>query len=80
MGTGKSGRTFCNLPKGQGIQHWKEEINDAVKDEVTAHMEMFNPSMNPGYKALVEDAKNYVLMWTMGVLGEENKEMGRIGA
>lgn len=80
MGTGKSGRTFCNLPKGQGIQHWKEEVNDAVKDEVTAHMEMFNPAQNPGYKALVEDAKNYVLQWTKGVLGEEKGEMGRIGA
>ena len=80
MGTGKSGRTFCNLPKGQGIQHWKEEINDAVKDEVTAHMEMFNPAQNPGYKVLVEDAKNYVLQWTKEVLGEEKGEMSRIGA
>lgn len=76
MGTGKAGRTFCNLPKGQGIQHWKEEINDAVKDEVTAHMEMFNAAMNPGYQALVEDAKSYVLQWTREVFGEENKEMG----
>ena len=74
MGTGKSGRTFCNLPKGQGLQHWKEEVNDSVKDEVTAHMEMFNPGMNPGYQALVEDAKSYILKWTKEVLGEENKE------
>lgn len=80
MGTGKAGRTFCNLPKGQGVHHWKAEINDAVKDEVTAHMEMFNSVQNPGYKSLVEDAKNYVLQWTRSVLGKEKGEMGRIGA
>lgn len=74
MGTGKSGRTFCNLPKGGGICHWKEEVNDFVKDEVSAHMEMFNPAQNPGYEALVEDAKGYVLQWTREILGEENKE------
>lgn len=80
MGTVKAGRTFCNLPKGQGIRHWKEEVNDAVKDEVTAHMEMFNPAQNPGYKALVEDTKSYVLQWTREVLGEEEREMAMINA
>ncbi len=71
MGTGQSGRTFCNLPKGQGKAHWREEINDMAKDEVTAHMDVFDPKQNPGFEALLEHAVEYVALWTKDVLKVE---------
>lgn len=38
-------RTFCNLPKKEGLAYWHEAVNDAAGDEAGAHMSMsFFPS------------------------------------
>lgn len=77
-GTSTSGRTFCNLPKSELTRHWREEVNDKATDEVGAHMEMFNPGMNPGYERLKEHARDYIVSWTKEVLSEGFEEVGRI--
>ena len=72
-------RTFCNLPKkvedangqgqGQGQGRamegmvWLDAINEKVRDETQAHMNMFLPRENPGYYALGEKAKVLVVGW-----------------
>ncbi|KAI1469456.1 uncharacterized protein F4812DRAFT_423147 [Daldinia caldariorum] len=59
-------RTFCNLPEKDkrttGL--WMEAINDKSKDEIGAHMAMFEPKDNPGYRKLSEDAKNLIVRWS----------------
>lgn len=57
-------RTFCNLPKGEAKNFFEEAINDAAKDEISAHMTMFFPKDNPGYHALGEQARNHVVRWS----------------
>jgi len=37
-------RTFCNLPSKLAADAWKEATNDAVTDEIGAHMGMIFPS------------------------------------
>ncbi|RDW94777.1 hypothetical protein BP5796_00540 [Coleophoma crateriformis] len=57
-------RTFCNLPKTAARDYFHEAINDAAQDETSAHMTMFYPKDNPGYYALSEDAKRFIVEWT----------------
>ncbi|OTB08525.1 hypothetical protein M426DRAFT_52201 [Hypoxylon sp. CI-4A] len=57
-------RTFCNLPAKNAAGVWKEAINDKAKDEIGAHMAMFEPKENPGYRKLSEDAKNLIVRWS----------------
>ncbi|ORY59058.1 uncharacterized protein BCR38DRAFT_63398 [Pseudomassariella vexata] len=56
-------RTFCNLPNKQTAGEWKEAVNDSAKDEIGAHMAMFESSENPGYQPLSEDAKDFITKW-----------------
>ncbi|KAI8962421.1 hypothetical protein F5Y11DRAFT_357020 [Daldinia sp. FL1419] len=59
-------RTFCNLPARDkptsGL--WMEAVNDKSTDEIGAHMAMFEPKDNPGYRKLSEDAKNLIVRWS----------------
>ncbi|KAI1384470.1 uncharacterized protein F4822DRAFT_433015 [Hypoxylon trugodes] len=57
-------RTFCNLPARRTGGMWLEAINDKAKDETGAHMAMFEPAQNPGYRKLSEDAKNLIVKWS----------------
>ncbi|KAI1458283.1 hypothetical protein F4805DRAFT_144504 [Annulohypoxylon moriforme] len=57
-------RTFCNLPAKKDAGLWLEAINDKAKDETGAHMAMFEPKENPGYRKLSEDAKHLIVRWT----------------
>ncbi|XXG96762.1 hypothetical protein Hte_003053 [Hypoxylon texense] len=59
-----SQRTFCNLPARQAAGLWKEAINDKAKDEIGAHMAMFEPKENPGYRQLSDDAKHWIVKWS----------------
>lgn len=59
-----SQRTFCNLPSRQTAGEWREAVNDAATDETGAHMTMFEPSQNPGYTNMSEEAKNLIMSWT----------------
>ncbi|KAK8049897.1 hypothetical protein PG994_011627 [Apiospora phragmitis] len=56
-------RTFCNLPARQAAGDWREAINDKARDEISAHMGMFEPEENPGYSQLSDDAKNLIVKW-----------------
>lgn len=65
-------RTFCNLPvrvsgkqakptnEQEGMK-WLEAVNDKAKDEISAHCAMFTPRDNPGFYALGEKAKTFVI-------------------
>lgn len=57
-------RTFCNLPSRKDAGLWIEAVNDKAKDEIGAHMAMFEPKENPGYRKLSEDAKNLIVKWS----------------
>lgn len=65
-------RTFCSLPprvsgnqakitSGQEGMRWVEAVNDKAKDEISAHCAMFTPRDNPGFYALGEKAKMFVV-------------------
>ena len=57
-------RLFCNLPKKESNEKFFEPaINDKAEDEITAHMNMFVPSRNPGYIRLREKAKSLIIKW-----------------
>ncbi|RKU45181.1 hypothetical protein DL546_007076 [Coniochaeta pulveracea] len=58
-----SERTFCVVPKKEAAGEWKEAINDAATDEISAHMSMFEPSENPGYQKLCIDAAQMIKDW-----------------
>ncbi|KAH7162507.1 hypothetical protein B0J13DRAFT_669209 [Dactylonectria estremocensis] len=58
-----SDRTFCNLPRRQAGGLWKEAVNDKATDETHAHMGMFTPRENPGYKTLLQDATGLIEGW-----------------
>ncbi|OTA89562.1 hypothetical protein M434DRAFT_398514 [Hypoxylon sp. CO27-5] len=57
-------RTFCNLPSRKDAGLWIEAVNDKARDEIGAHMTMFEPKENPGYRKLSEDAKNLIVKWS----------------
>ncbi|KAI9795430.1 MAG: hypothetical protein M1833_007029 [Piccolia ochrophora] len=68
LGKGASGRndgirTFVSLPRSEMIKAWEPCVNDAVKDEIGAHLSMFFPRENPGYYALAERAKAHIVDW-----------------
>ncbi|SPO04483.1 uncharacterized protein DNG_07168 [Cephalotrichum gorgonifer] len=66
-------RTFCNLPRGRaGV--WKEAVNSAAGDETIAHMTMFEPKNNPGYKSLLKDATALAATWVGGEWYESSSE------
>jgi len=44
---------------------WHAALNDKAADEVHAHVGMFHPSTNTGYKELVNEARLKILDWTM---------------
>ena len=57
-------RLFCNLPKKESNKKFfQPAVNDKAEDEITAHMNMFVPSSNPGYARLREKAKNLINKW-----------------
>lgn len=57
-------RTFCNLPSGKEPSGtWMEALNDKAGDEAAAHMTMFEPGDNPGYRKLAIDATNLIVSW-----------------
>lgn len=58
-----SDRTFCNLPRRQAAGVWREAVNDKATDETHAHMSMFTPQENPGYKTLSQDAAGLIAGW-----------------
>jgi hypothetical protein len=71
--TGEGGkRSFCNLPakangkaarpaEEQTGMRWIEAVNDKAKDEIAAHCSMFTPRDNPGFYALGEKAKTFIV-------------------
>ncbi|KAI1101991.1 hypothetical protein F4804DRAFT_281394 [Jackrogersella minutella] len=59
-----SQRTFCNIPTKKDAGLWLEAVNDKARDETGAHMAMFDPKENPGYRTLSDDAKNLIVRWT----------------
>lgn len=56
-------RTFCVVPSKQPSGKWIDNVNDTAKDEVTAHITMFEPQNNPAYEKLLQDSKNLIAMW-----------------
>ncbi|KAK7422416.1 hypothetical protein QQX98_001695 [Neonectria punicea] len=58
-----SDRTFCNLPKKHSTGVWREAVNDKASDETSAHVGMFTPRENPGYKTLSQDAAGFIAGW-----------------
>ena len=57
-------RTFCVLPKkNAGGGEWRQAINDEAKDEVSAHIGMFENKNNPGYERLLVDAAGIIETW-----------------
>ncbi|WYZ40727.1 hypothetical protein EsH8_IV_001068 [Colletotrichum jinshuiense] len=67
-------RTFCNLPKRENAGVWKQEVNDAAKEETLAHMNMFEPKENPGYEKLKQDAATLIAEWTRNDWYESSTE------
>ncbi|KAI1781405.1 hypothetical protein F4818DRAFT_36686 [Hypoxylon cercidicola] len=66
-------RTFCNLPAKQAAGLWREAVNDKAKDEIGAHMAMFEPKENPGYRQLADDAKHLIVKWSRNEWYETSK-------
>lgn len=57
-------RTFCVVPKkNAGGGEWRQVINDQAKDEVTAHIGMFEEKGNPAYERLLVDAAGMIERW-----------------
>ncbi|KAK3504531.1 hypothetical protein B0T13DRAFT_6955 [Neurospora crassa] len=56
-------RTFCVLPKKDPAGDWREAIDNKAKDEVTAHISMFDLKDNPGYTKLAHDARDMIVKW-----------------
>ncbi|PKS10201.1 hypothetical protein jhhlp_001951 [Lomentospora prolificans] len=67
-------RTFCNLPNRSTAGTWKEAVNDKATDETIAHMSMFEPNNNPGYKIMLRDATELVVGWTRNEWYESSSE------
>ncbi|KXH69550.1 hypothetical protein CSAL01_10823 [Colletotrichum salicis] len=67
-------RTFCNLPKRDNGGMWRQAVNDVAAEETQAHMNMFEPKMNPGYDKLKEDAANLIAQWTRNEWYESSEE------
>ncbi|KAL7927923.1 hypothetical protein ACQKWADRAFT_278240 [Trichoderma austrokoningii] len=67
-------RTFCVVPSKQPSGKWIDNVNDTAKDEVTAHVTMFEPQNNPAYGKLLHDAKSLIAMWVQRDWSEGSHE------
>ncbi|EHK41124.1 hypothetical protein TRIATDRAFT_135489 [Trichoderma atroviride IMI 206040] len=67
-------RTFCVVPSKQPSGKWIDNVNDTAKDEVTAHVTMFEPQNNPAYGKLLQDAKSLIAMWVQRDWSEGSHE------
>ncbi|TFB05788.1 hypothetical protein CCMA1212_001949 [Trichoderma ghanense] len=56
-------RTFCVVPSKQPSGRWIEAVNDAVADETTAHISMFEANKNPAYEKLLRDSAGLIAAW-----------------
>ncbi|KAH6636423.1 hypothetical protein F5144DRAFT_619754 [Chaetomium tenue] len=60
---GRNERTFCVVPEREEAGDWRQAVNDKAKDEVGAHMTMFEPKENPGLSKLSTEARDMVASW-----------------
>ncbi|EWC48601.1 hypothetical protein DRE_01823 [Drechslerella stenobrocha 248] len=44
---------------------WHSQLNDKAPDEATAHMYMFRPATNPGYKDMLNGSGRLVMKWAI---------------
>ncbi|PHH84193.1 hypothetical protein CDD83_2333 [Cordyceps sp. RAO-2017] len=51
------------MPRGAPAGDWAEAVNDKALDETRAHMNMFEPTENPGYETLTNDAAARIERW-----------------
>ncbi|KAK4044727.1 hypothetical protein C8A01DRAFT_42630 [Parachaetomium inaequale] len=58
-----SERTFCVVPQRDQAGDWRQAVNDLAKEEVGAHVSMFEPKENPGYEKLANEARDMVAGW-----------------
>ncbi|KAL2271540.1 hypothetical protein VTJ83DRAFT_911 [Remersonia thermophila] len=57
-------RTFCVLPsKRDQAGDWRAAVNDKAKDEIGAHISMFEPKDNPGCEKLAVEARDMIASW-----------------
>lgn len=58
-------RTFCAVPDPdhQAYHLFTRQVVKKVKDEVEAHVSMFEPEKNESYNSMVEEASNLVVGW-----------------
>lgn len=63
-GTSGPDRTFCSVPQSAKTRQFFEKTkNDRAGDEMAAHMTMFDRRANPGYFALSERGKSFIVDW-----------------
>ncbi|KAK4106379.1 hypothetical protein N658DRAFT_490995 [Parathielavia hyrcaniae] len=58
-----SERTFCVVPQRDPAGDWRPAVNDKAKEEIGAHVSMFEPQDNPGYQKLAIEARDMVVSW-----------------
>ncbi|KAL1838144.1 hypothetical protein VTJ49DRAFT_2995 [Mycothermus thermophilus] len=57
-------RTFCVVPsKREQAGDWRDAVNDKAKDEIGAHVSMFEPKDNPGFEKLANEARDMIASW-----------------
>jgi len=56
-------RTFCTIPRSEASKYFVPTVNDKATAETGAHMTMFTPRENPGYYAMSETAKDFLVHW-----------------
>lgn len=58
------GRTFCKIPNEEQWQsYWLRAMNDKAKNEIDAHVTMFQPKENTHYEALLETSAEKLSGW-----------------
>ncbi|KAK3302260.1 uncharacterized protein B0T15DRAFT_298876 [Chaetomium strumarium] len=58
-----SERTFCVVPQRDQAGDWRPAVNDKATDEIGAHVSMFEPSENPDYQKLANEARDMIASW-----------------
>ncbi|KAK4252196.1 hypothetical protein C7999DRAFT_27444 [Corynascus novoguineensis] len=58
-----SERTFCVVPQRDQAGDWRQAVNNKAKDEIGAHVSMFEPTENPGFDKMANDARDMVAAW-----------------
>ncbi|KAK4236822.1 hypothetical protein C8A03DRAFT_35250 [Achaetomium macrosporum] len=58
-----SERTFCVVPQRDQAGDWRQAVNDKATDEIGAHVSMFEPSENPDYQKLANEARDMIASW-----------------